>query len=202
LIKIVTELQALAQTGITYSKDEYDIGRYKRILEISAELLSSYSGHKYEDILELFTKDRGYATPKIDVRGAVFKDSKVLLVKEKRDGLWSLPGGWADVNLSPCENIIKEIKEEAGYQCKVTRLIGIYDKNKSNRSCKWPHVYKIFFMCEIIDALQVPLCSEILEAGFFKLEDIPPLSEGRVSRYQIEKSFMYHHAQNLEAYFE
>ncbi|MGV8949311.1 MAG: NUDIX hydrolase [Candidatus Paracaedibacter sp.] len=202
MIEIVTELQALAQTGIAYSKDEYDIGRYERILEISAELLSPHSNYSYEDIIELFTKDSGYATPKIDVRGAVFKDSKLLHVREKSDGLWSMPGGWADVNLSPSENVLKEIKEETGYQCKVTKLIGVYDKKKSNRPGRWPHVYKIFFMCELIDALRAPLCDEILETGFFKLEKIPPLSEGRVSRYQVEKSFIYYNTQKLETYFE
>lgn len=123
-------------------------------------------------------------------------------MREKSDGLWSLPGGWADVNLSPSENILKEIKEEAGYECKVTKLIGVYDKNKSNRLCRWPYVYKLFFICEIIGDLQAALCSEILETDFFKLEEIPPLSEGRVSRYQIEKCFIYFHNRDLEAYFE
>jgi ADP-ribose pyrophosphatase YjhB (NUDIX family) len=204
MIKIVTELQAIAQSGITYSQDKFDIERYKRILEISAELLSSNSNHKYIDVLELFTKDTGYVTPKVDVRGAVFKDNKILLIREKSDGLWSLPGGWADVNLSASENVLKEIKEESGYECKVIKLIGIYDKNRSNPPIKWPHVYKIFFLCEIIDGpYYLPFLSEeIHEIGFFKLSKIPKLSEERVAYHQIEKCFMHFSNRELESEFK
>jgi hypothetical protein len=133
MIRVITELQAIAQTGIAYSRDPYDIGRFNRILEICAQMLSENSSHQYTEILELFSRDKGYATPKVDVRAAIFKNNKILLVKEATDNLWSLPGGWADVNLSPAENAIKEIGEETGYKAEIIKLIGIYDRNKDKQ---------------------------------------------------------------------
>lgn len=199
MIEIITELQAIAQIGITYSKDYFDTIRYKRILEICSSLLSLNSNHKYDDILEVFTKESGYATPKIDVRGALFKDNKILLVREKSDNLWSLPGGWADVNISPSENIIKEIKEETGYGANVIKLIGIFDRNQISR---WPHYYKIFFLCEITSLTGSYCPNEILEIGFFDSKNIPPLSICRVNNEQIEKCFLHHHNPNLKTEFD
>lgn len=206
MIKIITELQAIAQTGIAYSKDKFDIGRFKRILEISAELQSFNAPQMHSNILEYFSKDSGYATPKVDIRGAVFKDNKILLVRESEDGCWSLPGGWADVNLSPSENIIKEIKEEAGFECEVAKLIGVYDKSKRNIYLSWPYTYKIFFLCSIIDISKPSVIEdnfdEIIETGFFGINYIPPLSESRVTYAQIQKCFDHYYNQNLMPEFD
>lgn len=108
------QLQSIAQAGLAYSKDKYDIERFQQIRNLSAEILSEYTGISNEKIKELFCNETGYQTPKVDVRGAIFKDDKILLVKESIDGSWSMPGGWAEPNLSVKENIIKEVKEEAG----------------------------------------------------------------------------------------
>ena len=203
MINEITELQAIAQSGLAYCKDVFDIARYKRILEISAKLLALKSDHKYEQILELFTADKGYATPKIDVRGAVFKEDKVLLVQEKADDLWSLPGGWADVNLSPAENIIKEIYEEAGFQTNVIKLVGIFDKRKHNPTGQWPHVYKLFFLCSLIKPGQLAFDkNEILNVNFFKVTELPALSEERVTKKQIEICFKHFHNQDLMVEFD
>ena len=203
-MKQITELQAIAQSGLAYCKDEFDIERYKRILEIAADLLASRSVHSYEQVLELFQSDKGYCTPKVDTRGAVFEERKILLVQEKSNDLWSLPGGWADVNLSPSENIIKEIREETGFNCTVSKLIGIFDKRNSNtESMKWPHVYKIFFLCEIDVFNRIEFDKkEISNIGFFEHENIPPLSVGRVSRKQIDLCFKHFNNKELPSEFD
>ncbi|MDX2049868.1 MAG: NUDIX hydrolase [Rickettsiaceae bacterium] len=199
---MITELQALAQSGITYSKDQFDIERYKKILIIAAKLLSNNSNHKYTDVLELFTNDSGYATPKIDLRAAVFKNKKILLVKEKNDNLWSIPGGWADVNLSPSENIIKEIKEETGFDAVILKLIGIFDKRKNNGIIKWPHVYKIFFLCEINGCQSEYSKDEIIDINFFGLNNLPSLSKERVNEDQIQKCFAHYTKKDVMADFD
>lgn len=192
-IEQITELQAIAQSGLAYCVDKFDIQRYKRILEIAVELMASYSSYSSEEILESFKIDNGYCTPKVDTRGAVFKRGKILLVKEKSNGLWSLPGGWADVNYSPKQNVLKEIQEEAGFCCKVIKLIGVFDKRKSNVEVKeWPHVYKLFFLCEILSCHTSNLDeNEILDFDFFDHNHIPPLSIGRTNPEQINLCFKH-----------
>jgi ADP-ribose pyrophosphatase YjhB (NUDIX family) len=204
MLELITELQAIAQSALAYCKNDFDIARYKRILEISAELLASNSPHQYEDIFELFTKETGYATPKIDVRGAVFKENKILLVQEKMDQCWTMPGGFADVNLSPAENVIKELKEESGFDCRIIKLIGILDKRKTiPDNKKWPHLYKIFFLCEI-NSLEQSICDqkEILNVDFFDMNKLPTLSQGRSTVEQINLCFNHYKNHALPAVFE
>ena len=204
MIEQITELQAIAQTGLTYCKDKFDKARYKRLLEITAELLALKSDYQYEKILEFFAKEAGHSTPKIDIRGAVFKNDQMLLVQEKSDGLWSVPGGWADVNLSPSENVIKEIKEEAGFSCSVSKLIGIFDKRKNNlENFDWPHVYKLLFLCKI-DSLEQDTFDEdeILDVSFFNSDDIPPLSKGRIDKQQIDLCFKHFYDQALHSVYD
>ena len=125
-------LQSIAQAGLTYSKDKYDIERFQQIRDISIEILNEYTEISNEKIKDLFCNETGYQTPKVDIRGAVFKDGKILLVKESIDGRWSLPGGWAEVNLSVKENVIKELREETGLNVVPKRLIEVLDRNKHN----------------------------------------------------------------------
>lgn len=198
MIDVITELQALAQTGLSYSKDQFDLERFKRVLEISAQLLAHNSNHAYEEVLEVFSLDTGYATPKIDVRGAVFNDNQILLVQEKTDGNWAMPGGWADVNLSPAENVLKEIREEAGYHCNMTKLVGVFDKRKLDKNMKWPHVYKMFFLCDIV-SYEKSNSIEIMDVGFFDLDQLPPLSLGRVNEQQIQLCFAHFKDRGLPA---
>jgi ADP-ribose pyrophosphatase YjhB (NUDIX family) len=188
MIDVITELQALAQTGLSYSKDQFDLERFKRVLEISALLMANNSTHAYEQVIEVFSLDTGYATPKIDVRGAVFKDNQILLVQEQTDSNWAMPGGWADVNLSPVENVLKELREESGYHCNMIKLVGVFDKRKLDTNMMWPHLYKMFFLCDIV-SYEKTSSIEILDVGFFDLDKLPPLSLGRVNEQQIQLCF-------------
>lgn len=138
------ELQSLAQAGLAYSGDPYDLERFERIRAISAEMVAHMSDIPVNKVRELFCEESGYQTPKIDTRAAVFKDNKILLVREN-DGLWSLPGGWADVGISAAENAAKEVREEAGLEVEVERLIAVEDRAKHNRPVLAHSVYKLFF---------------------------------------------------------
>lgn len=128
------QLQAIAQTGLTYSKDPFDIERFEAIRKISIEIMNHYTDVEEKKIKNLFAKETGYATPKVDIRAVVVKDHKVLLVREKSDNAWSLPGGWADIGLSPGEVAAKEVKEEAGLDVQATRLLAVFDKKEASSS--------------------------------------------------------------------
>jgi ADP-ribose pyrophosphatase YjhB (NUDIX family) len=181
-------LQSIAQAGLTYSKDKYDIERFQQIRDISIEILNEYTEISNEKIKDLFCNETGYQTPKVDIRGAVFKDGKILLVKESIDGRWSLPGGWAEVNLSVKENVIKELREETGLNVVPKRLIAVLDRNKHNHPITPYGIYKIFVLCELIGGV-FKKNIETVESGFFSLEDLPPLSLGRVTKEQIAMCF-------------
>ena len=195
MLELITELQAIAQSGLAYCKDPFDIERYHRITQICARLIAEKSNENYEHVLALFEQERGYATPKIDVRGAVFKDGKILLIKEKSDQLWTLPGGWADINLSPSENIIKEILEETGYQSRVVKLIGLFDKQKMSgtKIIQWPHVYKLFFLCELDSVDQQNFDpNEVISIDFFGQNELPELSLQRTNVAQLKLCFAHY----------
>ncbi|WP_141432594.1 NUDIX hydrolase [Bacillus sp. 03113] len=182
------QLQSIAQAGLEYSKDKYDIERFQQIRNLSVEILSEYTGISNEKIQDLFCNETGYQTPKVDIRGAIFKEDKILLVKESIDGCWSLPGGWAEFNLSIKENIVKEAKEEAGLNVVPKRLIAVLDRNKHNEPVTAYGIYKIFVLCEMIDG-RFEKNIETDESGFFSIADLPPLSVGRVTKKQIEMCF-------------
>jgi ADP-ribose pyrophosphatase YjhB (NUDIX family) len=147
------KLQAIAQTGITYAKDQYDIERYQSVRQIAAEMLAANStGLSPTQLIDLFASEIGYATPKIDVRAAVFSDKGILLVRERSDGGWTLPGGWADVGDSPSVAAVREVKEESGYDVIVRKLAAVYDRDHERHGHPpMPHhVYKLFFLCEFV----------------------------------------------------
>ena len=143
------ELQSLAQAGLTYGKDAYDMERYERIREISAEILSSMSDIPTEIVRNLFCNETGYQTPKLDTRAAIFEDGKILLVREN-NGKWSLPGGWCDVNVSVGENTIKEVKEESGLDVNAVSIIAIQDRAKHNLPLYAYGICKVFVLCTIV----------------------------------------------------
>jgi ADP-ribose pyrophosphatase YjhB (NUDIX family) len=183
------ELQAIAQTGLHFTESEYDRERYRRILEISIEIFANDSGESPALIRGLFEKQTGYATPKVDVRGVVFRDKKLLLVRERSDGLWTLPGGWADVNDSPSEAVEREIVEESGFQAKAERMLAIFDRAKHGHEPPMPfHVYKLFILCRLGGG-EAMTSTETSEVGFFDENEIPPLSISRVTREQIQYCF-------------
>lgn len=142
------ELQFIAQAGLTYSKDAFDLERFERIREISAQIMSLQSGLPLEKVKSLFCNENGFQTPKLDTRAAIFNDGKILLVKEK-NGYWSLPGGWVDINRTIKTNTEKEVKEEAGLDVEATRLIAILDRNRHNPPPYAYNVCKVFVLCEM-----------------------------------------------------
>lgn len=201
LIQIANSLFAVAQNGLLYSKDVFDIERYSQIQKIAASILSEKSNLTAEQILDIFSCEKGYATPKVDVRGAVFEDNKILLVKERTDQLWSLPGGWVDINESPSEAVCKEIWEESGFETKAIKLMALYDKNKHAHPAQLPHTYKLFFICKLIGG-EKKTSIETSEVEFFKRDQLPALSLHRVVQSQIERAFEHMKDINLPTDFD
>ncbi len=183
-------IQAISQSGIAFTKDEFDLERYEELRMISAEMLAEHVDLEVEQLHMLFANEEGYATPKVDVRGVVFQEGKILMVKEKIDDHWSLPGGFCDVGLSPTENIVKEIKEESGFDVKPTRLLAVMDKNKHPHPPEVYHYYKLFILCEIIGG-QATKGIETQEIAFFEEHHLPPLSLNRNTQSQIKTMFEY-----------
>ena len=179
------QLQAIAQQGLAYSKDPYDIERFQTIRELSVEIMMDYTDLKEEKIRDLFCNEEGYQTPKVDVRGVIIKDNHILLVKETIDGKWSLPGGWAEFDLSVKENVIKEVKEEAGLEVIPDRIIAVQDRKYHNKSASAYGIYKIFVLCSEISGSFEPN-NETEDSDYFGLEELPPLSVGRNTKEQIK----------------
>jgi ADP-ribose pyrophosphatase YjhB (NUDIX family) len=195
-LTIARELQAIAQTGLTYTKDKFDQQRYERLRELAAQLLAHGSASDADKVLDLLLGETGYATPKIEVRGAAIRDGRVLLVREISDGLWTLPGGWADVNQSAAECVEREIFEESGFEARAVKLAAVYDYRKAGHPKRSLHsCYKMQFICEITGGSARP-SNETSEVAFFERNALPPLSLGRTLPQQIERLFEHH--QNLE----
>ncbi|QRN04222.1 NUDIX domain-containing protein [Legionella sp. MW5194] len=196
--KTINEIQAIAQNGLAYCKNEFDQERYLRLRELAAQLAAPTS-EKAPDIAHLFSFETGYATPKLDVRAFIVKNHKILLAQEKSDGLWSLPGGWVDVNESPSESVIRETREETGFHVKVIRLMALWDKLKHDHPPQWPHAYKCFFHCDI-ESGEVRPDKEIAQVDFFAIETLPPLSIHRVTEKQLQR--LYETIGKREALFD
>ena len=187
----VKKLQAIAQNGLTYTENPFDVERYKSLSAIAVEIMASYSNVEPSYVADLFAREGGYATPKVDVRGAVFRGDTILLVREREDGCWTLPGGWADVGESPGEVVVREIYEEAGYHTRATKLLAVYDRSKHGHPPLVHHVYKLFFQCELVSGS--PSASiETDEVAFFCENEIPELSLGRVVPDQITRIFQHY----------
>ncbi|MBN1347247.1 MAG: NUDIX hydrolase [Phycisphaerae bacterium] len=185
-------LQAISQTGLHYAQNEYDRERYEAIREIGAEILAGHAGVDKQGVLELWSKENGYATPKVDVRGVVFRDDGILLVRETLDeGRWTLPGGWADVNESPSEAVEREVREESGFETRAVKLLAAYDRDKQGHAPPFPfHIYKLFFLCDIVGG-QAQSSHETSDAAFFPADDLPELSVSRVTAAQIRRCFAH-----------
>lgn len=194
------ELQALAQAGLYYSKDVYDIERFQRIREIAAEMLVRPTGLSSEKIVDLFCGETGYQTPKLDTRAAVFCDNRILLVEEF-NGKWSLPGGWCDVNISVKENTIKEVKEEAGLDVTADLVIAVQDRSKHNLPQYAYGICKIFILCSPLGGEFQPN-SETLQRQWFSLNELPPLAEEKNNREQICMCFDAYHSEHWIAQFD
>jgi ADP-ribose pyrophosphatase YjhB (NUDIX family) len=201
-LTIARELRAIAQNGLTFASDRFDRQRYERLRELAAAMLAQGSGGDYGAILGILLGDKGYATPKVDVRGAAFVDGRVLLVREISDGKWTLPGGWADVNQTAAECVVREIAEESGFEARTLKLAAVHDYQRSNRP--HPHIdsiYKIFFICEITGGA-ARASDETSEVAFFARDALPPLSLGRTTPAQIERMFQHAEHPDLAADFD
>ena len=198
----VKRLQAIAQNGLTFAENHFDLERYEQVQQIAAEILADKAGVNTKDVIDLFVREKGYATPKVDVRGAAFRDGRILLVKESSDGNWALPGGWADVGESPSESVEREVWEEAGFMVKAKRLAAIYDRSKHpHKPLMHYHIYKLFFICEITGG-KPTTSEETEEVAFFDQNNLPELSITKTLPEQITKMFEYHHRPELPVYFD
>jgi ADP-ribose pyrophosphatase YjhB (NUDIX family) len=195
-LRIARELRAIAQTGLAFSADRFDRQRYERVRELAATMLAQGSGEQFDVIIEILREGWGYTTPKVDVRGAAFVDGRVLLVREISDGKWTLPGGWADVNQSAAECVVREIAEESGFTAKTLKLAAVRDYQRSGHPPRnVDSIYKLFFICEITGGA-ARASDETSEVAFFPRDALPPLSLGRTTAAQIDS--MFHHAEYPE----
>lgn len=216
---LLEQLAALSQSGLAYTQSEYDRDRYESLRRITAQLHSALvhsalvhsaladtssndGAPTAEDHFErLYPREIGYRTPKVDVRGIVFRDDRILLVHEKTDGRWSVPGGWADIGESPAENVVKEIREESGYHARVLRLLALLDRSRHGHG-QFPWcTYKVYFSCEV-EGEPVESSMETQGVGFFKLDDLPELSTGRITATLIRRFYEMHTSAELGAWFD
>lgn len=200
-LKWAIEIQSLAQAGLAYTENKYDIERYERLRKISAEMIEEKSNMSLEKVKDLFCNEKGYQTPKIDTRAAIFKDNKILLVHEN-NGTWSLPGGWCDVLESVKTNTIKEVKEETGLDVETLKIISVQDRNKHNKPIYAYGVCKIFVLCNIVGGEFIENI-ETTEIKYFSLGEIPDnLAEEKTNKEQIEMCFKAFNDNNWETQFD
>lgn len=199
IVEWAKELQSLAQAGLYYGHDAYDKERYQRIREIAAEMMLMKTNVSAEKISGLFCGDVGYQTPKVDTRAAIFRDGKILLVCEK--GKWSMPGGWCEFNLSPADNTLKEVKEEAGLDVAISKVIAVQDRDKHNPPPYAYGVVKIFYLCELLGGSFTENI-ETSESRYFSIEELPPLAEEKCNEEQIRMCFDAYRSENWTVQFD
>ena len=195
------ELQAIAQTGLTFSQDNYDLDRYRRLRAIAVEMLAVGSNTALERVQGLFDQELGYPTPKVDVRAAVFRDDRILMVREISDGRWTLPGGWVDVNDSPAHAVEREILEESGYRARAVKLAALFDKNRHPHPPSVHHIYKLMFLCELLGG-SATVSQETDAVDFFALDALPELSRGRILESQIARLYQHQLQRELPTDFD
>lgn len=196
------KIQAIAQTGWHYTTNPFDKERYAELTSIAAEITAAQTGAGVDDVKAVFAEQEGYATPRLDIRGVVFKDDKVLLVRELMDGgRWTLPGGWVDVDEPPSLAVEREVREEAGLLVRATKLLAVYDRNLHGHPAYYFHIYKLFILCELIgEAIADPL--ETADPTYFAQDDLPELSVGRVTVEEIKRFFEHHRNPDLPTDFD
>lgn len=197
----VRELQAIAQNGLTYTRDPYDRERYEQLQRVAAEIAAATTSDTFTPIHHLFTQEIGHATPKLDVRGLVVEDDCVLLVKELADGLWTLPGGWIEIGESPREAVEKEVREESGYVVRAARLLAVWDREKHGHPPHPAHIYKLMFLCERVGGAAADSL-ETEGAAFFPVTALPPLSLSRITPTQIHRLVQLAHQINYPTEFD
>ncbi len=198
---LARRLLAISQTGLHYCKEEYERERYREVAEIAAQLAAATSPDHADKIAALWAAEVGYATPKVDVRGAIFRENTVLLVRERVDGKWTMPGGWADVNDTPSFAVEKEIEQESGYTARAVKLAAVFDRNKHNHPAFIFHIWKMFFVCEITGG-NPRESYETTGVDFFPIDALPELSTGRVTEAQIRRVYEHHLNRALTTEFD
>ncbi|WP_416666124.1 NUDIX hydrolase [Egbenema bharatensis] len=204
-LKWAQQLQAIAQNGLTFTENPFDVERYQQVQRIAADMLAELTEAEPSKILDLFQREAGYATPKVDARAAVFQDDRILLVRETvlDAGRWTLPGGWIDVGESPSQAVEREVLEETGYQTRALKLIALYDRShpRHGHPPSLHHTYKMFFLCELLGG--TPTDSyETGEASFFARDEIPELSLVRVVPSQVDRMFEHYYHPEWNADFD
>ena len=197
-LDMARRLQAVAQSGLTYSENKYDRDRYEQIRALSLEIMERFTQLPMQQLIDVFASEKGYQTPKVDVRGVVFREDKILMVRETIDGNWSIPGGWADVGLTPFEVAAKEVWEESGLKVVPVKLLAVLDKKCHAHPPDLYHIYKIFVRCEETGGALVN-GMETCDSGFFGLHELPPLSTPRITEDQIRLLFEYKNNPDLPA---
>ncbi len=200
-LEIAREIQQLAQTGATFAVTNYEKDRYKRLTEITAEIVEHHTALEKESVQKVLMEQPGYATPKIDVRAAVMKDGKILLVQETTDNCWAMPGGWADVGDVPSEVAIRECKEESGFDVKPIKVIGVFDANRVGGRLEFFHAFKIIFLCELIGGKAAP-SDETLDVRFFDLNELPALSLNRTNEKHLNEIKLHLHNPERKTFFD
>jgi ADP-ribose pyrophosphatase YjhB (NUDIX family) len=203
ILQWVRKVQAIAQNGLTFTQDPFDRERYQQLQELVTTILTSHLAITPDQLQGLWLGDDGYATPKVDVRGGVFDQDKVLLVRERSDGKWTLPGGWVDIGDGPSFAVEREIREESGYLAKAVKLAALFDKN--NPAHGHPpgihHIYKLFFLCELTGGTPTT-SNETDGVDFFPVSSLPPLSTGRATQSEIERLYQHHLNRGLPTDFD
>ncbi|MCL4561138.1 MAG: NUDIX hydrolase [Chloroflexi bacterium] len=195
------EVQAIAQTGLHFSTNDFDRKRYRRLAEIAGEIFSAYIQVPAEGFTTQFFAQTGYATPKVDVRAAVFQNDKILLVQERSDGCWSMPGGWADVNEAPAAMVEREAWEESGFQVHARKLIGVYEANRDRDPLTVYYAYKLVFLCDIVKGEATP-SDETSAVDFFALDKLPPFSAARTNLRHIQEAYAHRNDPSRPAAFD
>ena len=195
------EIQALARTSLTFCHNEFNVERLQRLEAIAAEIVATHTDLPQEQALKNFQTQTGYATVKVDVRGAMIRDNRILLVQERRDQKWCMPGGWADVGERPADMVTREIKEESGFEAQPQKIIGIYDANRAGRPLEFYHAYKIIFLCDITGG-HPQASNETMAVDFFDFDDLPPLSPNRTHQRHLDEIRAHIDDPNRPAFFE
>ncbi|MFD1064850.1 NUDIX hydrolase [Oceanobacillus locisalsi] len=195
------QIQSIAQAGLTFTNDMYDRERYEQLRTLSIEIMNAYTDLEFESIRDLFARETGYQTPKVDVRGVIFKDDRILMVREKHDDAWALPGGFCDIGESPRENVIKEIQEESGFHVQPTKLLAVFDTNKHAHPPQPYQYYKLCIQCAIISGAG-SLGMETKGIGFFAEDNLPNLSLNRNTETQIKRLFEFFRDPEKSTFFD
>ena len=200
---LAARLNAIAQNGLAFTKDAFDKERFENVRQIAAEIVAAEVGAAAEEVESLLREQVGYATPKVDIRCAVFQEGKILLVRERSDQKWTLPGGWGDVGESLKETAVKEVREESGFEVLPRKLIAVYDRNKHPHVPRYVnHIYKCFVLCEIVSGEAAEATLETDSIQFFSEDDLPPLSLARVTAEQVQCCFKHHRDPSLPTEFD